>query len=307
MTRFGSDKPDLRVTLEIVDVTEVLAATEFRALQADAVRGLCITGAGELGRGRLDAIIERAKALGAQGLVWMRVREAGELESPVAKHVSDAERLGLVDAFGARAGDLILIVAGPQRTCARVLGALRLELAAPVDPHDRALVWVVDFPLFEGLDDDGRPIPAHHPFTMPHSDDRHLLETGTGDALLAVRSLAYDLVLNGWELGSGSVRIHESDLQTLVLSIFGIDEARAHQRFGFLLDAFRFGAPPHAGFAVGIDRLTAILADEDNIREVIAFPKTQSGADPLTGAPTVLDPRQLRELGLSVTRDRPSR
>src|ERR1019366_8987931 len=135
------------------------------------------------------------------------------------KHLSDAERFGLVDAFGARAGDLVLMVAGAPRVCARVLGALRLELAAPVDPHKRALVWVVDFPLFESLDDDGRPIAAHHPFTMPHPDDRHLLETGTGDALLAVRSLAYDLVLNGWELGSGSVRIHEPDLQALVLSI----------------------------------------------------------------------------------------
>jgi aspartyl-tRNA synthetase len=306
MARFGSDKPDLRVTLEIVDVTEVLAATEFRAFQADTVRGLSVPGGGELGRGRLDALIERAKTLGAQGLVWMRVRDHGELDSPVAKHLSDAERLGLIDAFGARAGDLLLMVAGAPRTCARVLGALRLELAAPVDPHDRALVWVVDFPLFEGLDDDGRPIPAHHPFTMPHPDDRHLLETGHGEDLLAVRSLAYDLVLNGWELGSGSVRIHEPDLQALVLSTLGIDETRARERFGFLLDAFRFGAPPHAGFAVGIDRLTAILADEDNIREVIAFPKTQSGADPLTGAPTVLDPQQLRELGLSVTRSRAS-
>ncbi len=307
MLRFGSDKPDLRITLEIVDVTEVLAATEFRAFQADTVRGLCVPGAGELGRGRLDALIDRAKTLGAQGLVWMRVRDRGELDSPVAKHLSDAERLGLVDAFGARAGDLVLMVAGPARTCARVLGALRVELAAPVDPHDRALVWVVDFPLFEGVDDDGRPIPAHHPFTMPHPDDRHLLETGRGEALLAVRSLAYDLVLNGWELGSGSVRIHEPDLQALVLATLGIDDTRAHERFGFLLDAFRFGAPPHAGFAVGIDRLVAILADEDNIREVIAFPKTQSGADPLTGAPTVLDPRQLRELGLSVTRGGPAR
>ncbi len=306
MSRFGTDKPDLRVTLEIVDVTEVLAATEFRAFQAECVRGLCLPGAGELGRGRLDALIERAQDLGAAGLVWIRVGEGATLESPVAKHLSDAERLGLLDAFGARPGDLVLLVAGPPRTCARVLGGLRVELAAPGDPHDRALVWVVDFPLFEGLDDDGRPVPAHHPFTMPHPDDRHLLETGSGEALLAVRSLAYDLVLNGVELGSGSVRIHQPELQALVLATLGIDETRAHERFGFLLDAFRFGAPPHAGFAVGIDRFAALLADEDNIREVIAFPKTQSGADPLTGAPTALDPEQLRELGLSVTRSRPS-
>jgi aspartyl-tRNA synthetase len=162
------------------------------------------------------------------------------------------------------------------------------------------LLWVVDFPLFEALDGDGRPIPAHHPFTMPHPDDLALLDAGRGDALLDVRSLAYDLVLNGWELGSGSVRIHRADVQQRVFSLLGIDAEQAQARFGFLLDAFRFGAPPHAGFAFGIDRLVAILAGEENIREVVAFPKTQSGADPLTGAPTPLEPGQLQELGLSV-------
>jgi aspartyl-tRNA synthetase len=182
----------------------------------------------------------------------------------------------------------------------RVLGAIRLDLARPpVHEGPMRLVWVVDFPLFESIED-GKPVPAHHPFTMPHPDDLASLDGSMGSALLSVRSLAYDLVLNGWELGSGSVRIHQPDLQERVFALLGIDAEQARARFGFLLDAFRFGAPPHAGFAFGIDRLVAILAGEDNIREVIAFPKTQSGADPLTGAPTPLDATQLTELGLSV-------
>jgi aspartyl-tRNA synthetase len=183
-----------------------------------------------------------------------------------------------------------------------VLGTLRVELGRP-PVHEGGLhfLWVVDFPLFEGLDDDGNPIPAHHPFTMPHPDDMEILEHATGEDLLGVRSLAYDLVLNGWELGSGSVRIHRRDVQQRIFSMLGITAEEAQSRFGFLLDAFRYGAPPHAGFAFGIDRLAAVLAGEDNIREVIAFPKTQSGADPLTGAPTPIDPSQLAELGLNVT------
>jgi aspartyl-tRNA synthetase len=163
-----------------------------------------------------------------------------------------------------------------------------------------APLWVVDFPLFEDVTDEGRPIPAHHPFTQPHPEDVARLAEAKGEALLAVRSQAYDLVLNGWELGSGSVRIHQPELQQRIFGLLGIDEAEAQARFGFLLEAFRFGAPPHAGFAFGIDRLVALLAGEENIREVIAFPKTQSGADPLTGAPGPLDPEQLRELGLTV-------
>jgi aspartyl-tRNA synthetase len=182
-----------------------------------------------------------------------------------------------------------------------VLGAIRLDLGRPsVSEGPMRLLWVVDFPLFEALDGEGRPIPAHHPFTMPHPDDLELLEKGEGRALLDVRSLAYDLVLNGWELGSGSVRIHSRELQERIFSLLGISDEQARARFGFLLDAFRYGAPPHAGFAFGIDRLVAILAGEENIREVIAFPKTQSGADSLTGAPSALEPAQLTELGLTL-------
>jgi aspartyl-tRNA synthetase len=184
-----------------------------------------------------------------------------------------------------------------HRVVERVLGALRLDLGRPaVGEGGFEYLWVVDFPLFEGVGDDGRPLPAHHPFTMPHPDDIDRLESEP----LSVRSQAYDLVLNGWELGSGSVRIHRADVQQRIFSLLGIGPERAQARFGFLLDAFRYGAPPHAGFAFGIDRLAAILAGEENIREVIAFPKTQSGVDLLTGAPTPVEPAQLAELGLRV-------
>jgi aspartyl-tRNA synthetase len=300
MERYGTDKPDLRFGLELVDVTEVFAATEFRAFRADVVKAICVPGAADLGRNRLDALIERAKSLGAAGLVWMRVQDNGVLDAPVAKFLSDAESLGLVDRTGAAPGDLLLIAAGERPLVRRVLGTIRLDLGRPpVHEGPLRLLWVTDFPLFEAIED-GRPVPAHHPFTMPHPDDLALLADVTGPELLETRSLAYDLVLNGWELGSGSVRIHSPQLQEQVFALLGIDEEHARARFGFLLDAFRYGAPPHAGFAFGIDRLVAILAGEENIREVIAFPKTQSGADPLTGSPTPIDPAQLTELGLSV-------
>jgi aspartyl-tRNA synthetase len=302
MEVYGSDKPDVRFGLELRDLSEVFAATEFRAFQAAAVKGVRLPGEGQMSRAQVDKLVDRAKQLGAAGLVWMRVVEHGGLDSPVAKFLSESEQLGLVDALGGEPGDLLLVVAGEPRRVDHVLGTLRVEIGRP-PVHEGGLhfLWVVDFPLFEGLDDDGNPIPAHHPFTMPHPDDMELLAHATGEDLLAVRSQAYDLVLNGWELGSGSVRIHRPDVQRLIFSMLGITDDDAQARFGFLLDAFRYGAPPHAGFAFGIDRLVAVLAGEDNIREVIAFPKTQSGADPLTGAPAPLDPLQLRELGLNVT------
>jgi aspartyl-tRNA synthetase len=303
MARFGSDKPDTRFAVELCDLGEVFAATGFRAFQADVVQGVRLPGDGDMSRAQVDKLEARAKQLGAGGLVWMRVREHGVLESPVAKFLSEGEQIGLVDALAARPGDLVLIAAGTRRLVDHVLGTLRIELRRPpVHEGELHFLWVVDFPLFEALDDDGRPIPAHHAFTMPHPDDREILEHGTPDDLLGVRSLAYDLVLNGWELGSGSVRIHRPDVQRTIFGLLGISDEQAQARFGFLLDALRYGAPPHAGFAFGIDRLVAILAGEDNIREVIAFPKTQSGLDPLTGAPTAIDPAQLAELGLAPRR-----
>jgi aspartyl-tRNA synthetase len=283
-------------------VSEVFAATEFRAFQAgDVVKGMRVPGEGAMGRGRLDALTDRAKQLGAAGLVWMRVEEHGALDSPVAKFLSEAEQLGVVDALGANAGDLLLLVADEWRVASSVLGRLRLDLARPpVSEGGLQFVWVVDFPLFEDIADDGTPIPAHHPFTMPHPDDLEALTTTTGAELLRLRSQSYDLVVNGWELGSGSPRIHSPDIQQRVFSLLGISPEQAQARFGFLLDAFRYGAPPHAGFALGIDRFAAVLAGEENIREVTAFPKTQSGADPLTGSPMPLEPEQLAELGLQV-------
>jgi aspartyl-tRNA synthetase len=308
MERFGTDKPDVRFGMELVELTDVFGNTEFRAFAgAQAVKGIRVEGEGELTRSRLDALTDRAKSLGAQGLVWMRVRDGGVLESPVVKFLSESEQLALIDDLGAGAGDLLLIVAGKRSMVRSVLGALRLDLGRPaVGEGGFHFLWVVDFPLFEA-DDNGSPTPMHHPFTMPHPDDIDRLESDP----LSVRAQAYDLVLNGWELGSGSVRIHRPDVQQRIFTAIGIDPADAQERFGFLLDAFRYGAPPHAGFAVGIDRFTAILAGEENIREVIAFPKTQSGSDPLTGAPSPVDAKQLRDLGLrplapTPTPDKPS-
>ena len=295
--RFGSDKPDVRFGMELVELTEVFAGTEFRAFQAPCVKGIRVPGGAETSRSRLDDLTEQCKRWGAKGLVWMRVTDVG-LDSPVAKFLTGSEEAQLSSTLGGKEGDLLLLVADERRTVRHILGLLRLELGRPpVTEGGLNFLWVVDFPLFEGLDDAGNPISAHHPFTMPHEDDLEVLDRGD---LLNVRSQAYDLVLNGWELGSGSVRIHRSDIQEKIFSILGIGSTEAHAKFGFLLDAFRYGAPPHAGFAFGLDRLTAILAGEENIREVIAYPKTQSGADPLTSAPTPIDDRHLKELGLRV-------
>jgi aspartyl-tRNA synthetase len=298
MERYGSDKPDTRFGMELVELTPLFGSTGFKAFQAPCVKGICVPGGAEMSRKQLDALTDKAKLWGAKGLVWMRVTDDA-LDSPVAKFLSDDELAALRTALAPNPGDLLLLVADERQLTRHVLGLLRLDLGRlPVTEGGLQFLWVVDFPLFEGVNDAGKPVPAHHPFTMPHDDDLDLLETGDAADLLKVRSQAYDLVLNGWELGSGSVRIHRPDVQTQIFGLLGIDEETARARFGFLLDAFRFGPPPHAGFAFGVDRLVALLVGEENIREVIAFPKTQSGADPLTGAPDELDAAQLTELGL---------
>ncbi len=299
MERYGSDKPDVRFGMELVELTDVFADTGFKAFQAPSVKGIRVPGGADRTRSQLDALTETAQRFGAKGLVWMKVEDAGTLSSPVAKFLSEAELDSVSRSLDAEPGDLLLLVADERAVVRHVLGLLRLELGRPpVNEGGLHFLWVVDFPLFEALDDDGSPVPAHHPFTMPHDDDLHLLDGAAGEALLEVRSQAYDLVVNGWELGSGSVRIHRRDVQQRIFDLLGISDEEAQLKFGFLLDAFRFGAPPHAGFAFGIDRLVAVLAGEENIREVIAFPKTQSGADPLTNAPTPIDDDQLTELGL---------
>jgi aspartyl-tRNA synthetase len=296
MDRFGVDKPDLRFGMQLVELTPVFVTTEFRAFQAPAVKGIRVPGAAtEFGRNRLDQLTDRAKKLGAKGLVWMKVGAGGTLDSPVAKFLSEAEQAGVVAELGAVEGDLLLIVADEWLPAVEVLGQLRNDLGRPpVHEGPYRFVWILDFPMFVGVSEEGRPKPAHHPFTRPHPDDVDKLESEP----MSVRSRAYDLVLNGWELGSGSIRIHEPELQQRVFDLLGIGEDEALRRFGFFLTPFRYGAPPHGGFAFGVDRLVAILAGEENIREVIAFPKTQSGSDPMTGAPTPVEAKSLAELGL---------
>ena len=302
MNRYGSDKPDVRFGLELVDVTSVFSDTDFNAFKAPTIKGIKVEAGGEIGRNQLDQLTDKAKSWGAKGLVWIKVGSSGEVTSPVAKFMSEAEISGLLSTMEAREGDICYLVADEWRKAVHVLGLLRLELGRPpVNEGGLRFLWVVDFPLFEDVDDDGNPLPAHHPFTMPHADDLELLsQSSAATDLLEVRSQAYDLVLNGWELGSGSVRIHRRDIQQQIFNLLGIGEEESQQKFGFLMDAFRYGAPPHAGFAFGIDRLVALLVGEENIREVIAFPKTQSGTDPLTNAPTSIDQTQLDELGLRV-------
>jgi aspartyl-tRNA synthetase len=266
--------------------------------QAECVKGIRAEGmASELTRNKLDGLTDRTKQLGAKGLAWFKVGDDGALDSPLTKFLSEDEQGGLVAAMDAHAGDVLLLVADEWMTVCDVLGQLRNDLGRPpVSEGPYRYVWVTDFPMFVGVSDDGRPKPAHHPFTRPHPDDVVKLESDP----MSVRSRAYDLVLNGWELGSGSIRIHEPELQQRVFNLLGIEEEEANRRFGFFLTPFRYGAPPHGGFAIGTERLIAILAGEENIREVIAFPKTQSGSDPMTGAPTPIDERHLRELGLRV-------
>jgi len=291
---YGTDKPDLRFGMVLQNLSDAFATTEVKAFGAPVVKAIRVPGGAEFSRSKLDALTEQAKGLGAKGLAWFRVTPEG-LDSPLVRFLNEAEQAAIRGVDGAQEGDLILVVADEYELACKVLGALRLTLGAPpvsAGPHH--YVWITDFPMFEGVDEDGNLQAAHHPFTMPNLEDLDLIATDP----LKVRSQSYDLVLNGWELGSGSVRIHRGDIQAMIFSALGISDEEAENRFGFLLGAFKYGAPPHAGFAFGIDRLTAIFAGEDNIREVIAFPKTQSGADVMTGAPKEITARQLRDLRL---------
>jgi aspartyl-tRNA synthetase len=303
--RFGTDKPDLRFGMELIDLTGAFEHTEVKAFSSPTVKAIVVPEGAAFPRKRLDDLTGQAKRAGAAGLAWFRVVEAeGEagpnrraLDGPLARHLSEQETATVLELTEAEPGDLILGVSDEYATACAVLGTLRVAIGAPpVSEGPHRYVWVVDFPMFDGVGADGHPQAAHHPFTMPYPEDLPLLATDP----LAVRAQAYDLVLNGWELGSGSVRIHNRALQEQVFAALGIGPEEAESRFGFLLGAFRYGAPPHAGFAVGVDRLVAILAGEENIREVIAYPKTQSGADLLTGAPTPLPPASLAELGIRV-------
>ena len=294
--RFGNDRPDVRFGLELRDLGEVFAASEFQVFAGalaggGVIRGLN-AGVRELPRSELDALTELAKQYGAKGLVWMFVQEDGSLRSPVAKFLSEEEVDRLKRALDAHTGELLLIVADQRLTAAAALSALRLELARrfdliPAGAH--SILWVVEFPAFLWDAESGRWDAVHHPFTAPKGDWE---DPGS------LSSRAYDLVLDGAEIGGGSIRIHQREVQERVFKLLGMSDAEARERFGFLLDAMRFGSPPLGGIAMGIDRIVALLAGRDNIREVIAFPKATSGADPLTGAPAPVDDLQLRELGL---------
>jgi len=302
MGRYGSDRPDLRNPLTLVEVSDTVADSGFRVFRdtvekGGAVVALRIPGAADLSRGKLDKLTDRAKSLGAGGLLWIKVNDGGGYASPVLKFIGEDGAAGLAEACNAAEGDLMLLVADKRTLARHVLGELRMVVADErdlSDPDGFRFLWVTEFPLFEFDEDEGRHVAIHHPFTAPMPEDLPLLENNP----LTVRSLAYDLVVNGLEIGGGSIRIHRSDVQQRVFEMLGIGEEEAESKFGFLLDALKFGAPPHGGIALGLDRLVMVLAGESSIREVIPFPKTTSGICPLTGAPAGANRGQLSELGL---------
>nr|4O2D_A Chain A, Aspartate--tRNA ligase [Mycolicibacterium smegmatis MC2 155]4O2D_B Chain B, Aspartate--tRNA ligase [Mycolicibacterium smegmatis MC2 155] len=307
MRRFGSDKPDLRFGIELVECTEYFKDTTFRVFQAPYVGAVVMPGGASQPRRTLDGWQEFAKQRGHKGLAYVLVGEDGTLGGPVAKNLSDAERDGLVAHVGANPGDCIFFAAGPAKGARALLGATRIEIAKRldlIDPNAWAFTWVVDFPMFEAADEataagdvavgSGAWTAMHHAFTAPKPDSVDTFDSDPGNAL----SDAYDIVCNGNEIGGGSIRIHRRDIQERVFAMMGIDHDEAQEKFGFLLDAFSYGAPPHGGIAFGWDRITALLAGVDSIREVIAFPKSGGGVDPLTDAPAPITPQQRKESGI---------
>ncbi|MQB00047.1 MAG: aspartate--tRNA ligase [Actinobacteria bacterium] len=310
MERFGSDKPDLRFGMELIELSDTFAATEVRVFRSvldagGAVKAIVLPQGSELGRKDLDALVDEAKSLGAGGLVWASVTGEG-LKSPLDKFFTGDERSGLVETTRAREGDLILIVADPRRSIVhKALGALRVRLAQRhdliprterSDPDHWKFAWIVDFPWFEWNDEHEGWVPIHHPFTGVVEETLDHLDSDKEKVL----SKSYDIVLNGWELASGSIRIHDGEMQSRMFDALGISRDEASEKFGFLLEAFRYGPPPHGGIAPGIDRIVALAAGEENIREVIAFPKTQSAYDPLTAAPAPVNDDQLKALHIKV-------
>ncbi len=306
MDRFGIDRPDTRFDMELTDVSNWAAQSQFAVFRDAAVGGGCVKmiavpGGGSLSRKQLDALTEEAKKLGAKGLAWIKLggeAGAGNMGGPIAKFLTTEQQQELRRLTSAGDGDLLLAVADKQEVAWRVLGEIRQSLARqlnmiPTDRHD--FLWIVDFPSFEHDAAAGRYIARHHPFTAPLDEDLHLLKTNPEQ----VRAKAYDIVLNGIEIGGGSIRIHQREVQSQIFSLLGISPDEAQKKFAFLLDALRFGAPPHGGIALGLDRLIMLMLNRASIREVIAFPKTQSGSDLMTEAPSPVEPRQLQELAIA--------
>ena len=304
MERFGSDKPDTRFGMELVDVTDVVKGCGFGVFtgaieNGGTVRGLNVKGQGSMPRKKIDKLVDSAKGNGAKGLAYLCINEDGTYKSSFAKFMTEEELNNLVKAMAGEPGDLLLFAADKNKIVWNVLGALRLELAETLELIDKSkwnFLWVVEFPQFEWSDEQGRYLAMHHPFTMPMEEDIPYLDTDLGK----VRAKAYDIVLNGTEIGGGSVRIHQADIQEKMFEALGFTKEAAHEQFGFLLDAFEYGVPPHAGLAYGLDRLVMHMTGEDNIREVIAFPKVKDASCLMTLAPSPVDPKQLEELSIDI-------
>jgi aspartyl-tRNA synthetase len=312
MTRFGTDRPDLRFGVELVECTEFFSDTTFRVFQAPYVGAVVMSGGSSQPRRTLDGWQEFAKQRGHKGLAYVLVGDDGTLSGPVAKNLSDAEREGLAAHVGAEPGDCIFFSAGPPKASRALLGAARVEIGHRlnlIDPNAWAFTWVVDFPLFEPADEataagdvalgSGAWTAVHHAFTSPKRESQDTFDSDPGNALAD----AYDIVCNGNEIGGGSIRIHRRDVQERVFAMMGIGAVEAQEKFGFLLDAFTFGAPPHGGIAFGWDRIVQLLSGADSIREVIAFPKSGGGVDPLTDAPAPITAQQRKESGIDVKPD----
>ncbi|HIT64767.1 MAG TPA: aspartate--tRNA ligase [Candidatus Ventrimonas merdavium] len=305
MDRYGSDKPDTRFGMELKDVSDVVRNCEFAVFKGalengGSVRGINAEGQGGMPRKKIDALVAFAKDYGAKGLAYAAIQEDGSIKSSFAKFMTDEEMAALVAAMDGKPGDLLLFAADKNQVVWAVLGALRLELARQMDllkKDEFKFLWVTEFPLLEYSEEQGRFVAMHHPFTMPMDEDWHLIDSDPG----AVRAKAYDIVLNGTELGGGSVRIHQSDIQSKMFEVLGFTPEKANEQFGFLLEAFKYGVPPHAGLAYGLDRVAMLMGGCDSIREVIAFPKVKDASCLMTEAPTPVDPKQLEELGIEVS------
>ena len=304
MDRFGSDKPDLRFGMELKNVSDVVKDCEFVVFKGalengGTVRGINAEGQGHMPRKKIDALVEFAKGYGAKGLAYVAIQEDGSYKSSFAKFMTEEQMQALISAMDGKPGDLLLFAADKNKVVWDVLGNLRLEIARQLDllkKDDYKFLWVTEFPLLEYSEEQGRFVAMHHPFTMPMDEDWHLIDSDPG----AVRAKAYDIVLNGTEIGGGSVRIHQSDIQSKMFEVLGFTPEKAQEQFGFLLEAFKYGVPPHAGLAYGLDRVVMLMGGCDSIREVIAFPKVKDASCLMTEAPTPVDPKQLEELGIEV-------